>query len=113
MAAKNVVYIGCKLPHGIILEQPKNPKHKVEIQGLNKVSIIGAPYKVNEVDAEFWEQWVANNKEYGPFKSGAIFVAKTEPDLKAVAKELQKEKTGLEPLDPKSHGVKPDTDKDD
>ncbi len=107
MATKSIVYVGCRLPHGIILDHPLDASKKCTLQGLNKSTIIGATYKTNEVDAEFWDAWAAVNKEFKPLKSGAIFVAKSDADLKDIGKDLVKEKTGFEPMQPKSHGVEP------
>jgi hypothetical protein len=106
MAGK-IIYIGCKLPHGIILEHPIDTNKKIELTGLNKIKIIGSTHSVTEVDADFWEQWIAAHKEFGPLKSGAIFVAKTATDLDAVAKEFEKRKTGFEPMQQNANGVKP------
>ncbi|MFA7254388.1 MAG: hypothetical protein WC107_07635 [Patescibacteria group bacterium] len=106
-----IVVIGCKLPHGLVLEHPMDPNQKVVLNGKNKALIIGADYATTEVDADFMEQWVAVNKEFPAVKSGAIFVAKSVADVAAVARENADRKTGFEAMDPKSHGVKP-ADKD-
>ena len=106
-----IVVVGCKLPHGVILEHPMDPTKKVELAGKNKALIVGADYASTEVDADFWEQWAAVNKEFPAVNSGAIFVAKSAADIVAVARENADRKTGFEAMDPKSHGVKP-ADKD-
>ncbi len=106
-----IVIVGCKLPHGLILEHPMDPTVKVELAGKNKALILGADYASTEVDSDFWEQWAAVNKEFPAVKSGAIFVAKSSADVAAVARENADRKTGFEAMDPKSHGVKP-ADKD-
>lgn len=111
MALSQVV-VGCKLPNGIILEHPENPLKKVELDGLNKIKIIGSEYVTNSVDEEFWDAWFAKHADFPAVKSGAIFVAKNATEAKAVAKDLAKEKTGFEAMNPKSHGVKP-ADKDE
>ena len=110
MAAK-IVVVGCKLPHGITIEHPMDPTKTVELKGKNKSLIIGAEYATTEVDADFFEQWAAVNKEFPAVKSGAIFVAKNAAEVAAVASEFKDRKTGFEAMDPKSHGVKP-ADKD-
>ncbi len=110
MAAKTVV-VGCKLPHGITIEHPMDPTKRVELKGKNKYLIVGAEYATTEVDADFFEQWAAVNKEFPAVKSGAIFVAKNAAEVAAMAAEFKDRKTGFEPMDPKSHGVKP-ADKD-
>ena len=106
-----IVVVGCKLPHGIILEHPMQPEVKVELNGLNKTVIIGADHATTEVDADFFEQWAAVNKEFPAVKSGAIFVAKNLVEVQAIAKENKDRKTGFERMEQKALGVKP-ADKD-
>ena len=106
-----IVVVGCKLPHGITIEHPMDPAKTVELKGKNKALIVGADYATTEVDADFFEQWVAVNKEFPAVKSGAIFVAKSAAEAAAMAVDFKDRKTGFEAMDPKSHGVKP-ADKD-
>lgn len=101
------VYIGCRLPHGLILDHPLNPAHKVTIDGLNRARIIGATFATTEVDAEFWEAWKTANSGYAPLMSGALFEAKSAADVAAKAKEVEKEKTGFEAMPQDAEGVKP------
>jgi hypothetical protein len=107
MATSKTVIIGCKLPNGLVIEHPLDPTQKVELAGLNKALIIGAEYATTEVDGELWETFEALHKEFGPLKSGAIFVAKTRDDAKAKAKELSKEKTGFEKMPQEVGDLKP------
>lgn len=100
------VVIGCKLPHGLILDHPLDPSKKVEINGLNRSLIIGATYATTEVDGEFWEQWKTVHKDFPAIKSGAIFEAGNATEAAAVAKELEGEKTGFEPMEQNADGVK-------
>lgn len=102
MANEKTVRIGCKLPHGIVLELP-NAK-PVELNGLNRALIIGT-YGETEVDADFWAAWKLTNKDYPALKSGAIFEAKNRFELEAKAKELVDEKTGFEPMPQNADGV--------
>lgn len=111
-----IVVVGCKLPHGIIIQHPMDPTKKVELAGKNKALIVGADHASTEVDSDFWEQWLAVNKEFPAVKSGAIFVAKSVADAAAVAREFADRKTGFEPMrtdgkDERAGGVKP-ADKD-
>ena len=103
--AKNTVLIGCKLPNGIILQHPFNPRETVEINGLNKPTIIGATYVTTEVDADFWANWLAVHEDYAPIASGAIFVAKNAERLEAIAREQVSRKTGFEGMDQNAGGV--------
>lgn len=111
------VVVACKLPHGIVLEHPMNPANTVTLNGRNKSPIIGATYATTAVDADFWEQWLAVNKEFGAIKSGAIFVAKSDADASAMAAEFKDRRTGFEAMqtdgkDPRATGVKTASTKD-
>lgn len=111
-----IVVVGCKLPHGITIEHPMNPAKTVELKGKNKALIVGSDYATTEVDGDFFEQWLAVNKEFPAVKSGAIFVAKSAADVAAIAAEFKERKTGFEPMrtdgkDERASGVKKaDTD---
>lgn len=103
------VTIGCKLPHGLILQHPANPDRKVRLNGLKDSKIIGATFITTEIDAEFWAIWKKSYSDFQPLKTGAVFEASNQAEADAIGKELEGEKTGLEPLSPSAHGVKPVT----
>ena len=106
MATAKTVLIGCKLPHGLILDHPLDVSKKVELAGLNKAIIIGADCATTPVDGEFWETWKTVHKDHPALKSGAIFEAKTTEEVKAKAKERKEEKTGFEAMPQEAMGVK-------
>ena len=106
MATAKTVLIGCKLPHGLILDHPLDVSKKVELAGLNKAIIIGADCATTPVDGEFWETWKTVHKGHPAIKSGAIFEARTTEEVKAKAKELKEEKTGFEAMPQEAMGVK-------
>lgn len=106
-AAPAKVLVGCRLPHGLIIEHPTNPNQKVELKGLNRSRIIGAPYCTTEVDGELWQAWKMFNADFPAVKSGAIFEAKDAESLEAAAKEVENEKTGFEQMSQEAQGVKP------
>ena len=106
------VTIGCKLPHGIVLDHPLDPEKKVELKGKNGSMIVGAPYGTTEVDGEFWETWKTVHKDFPALRSGAIFEAANASELTAVAAELEDETTGFEPMAQNAQGVKPATEGD-
>jgi hypothetical protein len=108
--AKTVI-VGCKLPMGIILENPNDASKKVTLNGKNKALIVGADFATTEVDGEFFEAWLAVNSEFPALKSGAIFVARSIGEAQAVAKDFEGVETGLEPMrtdgkDSRARGVK-------
>ena len=113
MATAKTVLIGCKLPHGLILDHPLDVSKKVELAGLNKAIIIGADCATTPVDGEFWETWKTVHKDHPAIKSGAIFEARTTEEVKAKAKELKEEKTGFEAMPQEAMGVKVASNKDD
>jgi len=112
-----VIVVGCKLPHGITLEHPMNAAQKVELKGVNSTQIIGAEYATTEVDADFWAQWEAVNKEFPAVKAGSIFVAKNATEAAAIAEDFKDRKTGFERMrtdgkDERAAGVKTASTKD-
>lgn len=110
------VTVGCKLPHGLIMELI--PKHdgwnpppcgpRVTLNGANSVkrdSILRVTPRVLEygrtqVDKSFWEQWLVQHKNDDMVKKGFVFAEQKVSDFKAHAKEALPEKTGLEGLNP-------------
>jgi hypothetical protein len=117
MAKAKTILIGSKLPTGLILHHPLDPTIKVTIRGLNGAARgtngqpISVPYVLTEVDEEFWEAWKAAHDTprttFPPLKSGGLFEAKDEASAKSIAREFEKHKTGLEPLNHAEGGVKP------
>lgn len=105
--AKDMVVIGCRLPHGLILEDPADVTKTVTLKGSNASVIIGSTCGMTDIDAEFWGRWKAHHKDFPALKNGAIFEAKTHGEAKTVAKEVEKEKTGFEPMPQEAEGVKP------
>jgi hypothetical protein len=103
--AKEIVVIGCRLPHGIILHSPVDNTKTVAIKGLNSSELI-VPYVLTPVDANFWTVWEMANKDFAPLKSKALFVAKNKADADAMGDEFKKERTGLETINPNTHGIK-------
>jgi hypothetical protein len=115
------VLIGCKLPNGIILElmplpptvvkdqqlYPAPAGKRVELKGANslrthrrQVSMAVHPYAVTRVDKAFWDEWFERNKELEFIRKGLVFVAQTERDFNAIAKENAAKTTGMEALNP-------------
>lgn len=101
------VIIGCRLPHGVVLEHPKDASKRITLKGIHASNVIGATHGTTVVPADFWEAWKAANAEFKPFKSGAIFAASNQNEAEAKAKDLKGKKTGLEPMDQNAMGVKP------
>lgn len=121
--ATEQVLIGCKLPHGLIMEvvdpgmmtnaegrpiQGLHPKphsgKRVILKGANSLrtnpnAAQGVfPYAVTQVDKDLWDAWIARHKDEPMVKNGFVFVAKSEKDAQAMGKERATERTGLEAL---------------
>lgn len=102
----NTILIGCRLPHGLIIDHPTKPKASVELAGINKAVILNAEYATTEVDAEFWAAWKAANSEHPCLKNMAIFEARSQASAESVAKEAKGNKTGFEKMAQNADGVK-------
>lgn len=105
---KDIVVIGCRLPHGIVLHDPTDPKLTVTLAGLNKAQIIGGA-GLTQVPSDFWDKWNAVHSQEPVFpalESGAIYMAKSLGDAEAIAREYAKRKTGFEPMPQDGHGIK-------
>lgn len=110
--AKEQVLIGCKLPHGLIMEipdvgdllRPKPVGKRVILKGANSLRTNpnaaqgNFPYAVTLVDKDFWDAWLERHKDRPFITNRLVFVAKNEADAKAMGKELLGERTGMESL---------------
>ena len=102
--AKETVIIGCRLPNGLILHDPRNKSNVVKLAGTflpktdSGLYYPPSSYATTEVDAEFWAAWKAAYVGYGPVKTRAVFEARSEQEASAKAKEVSKERTGFEQM---------------
>jgi hypothetical protein len=113
----DTVIVGCKLANGYIMELIPKPNDgwnpppagpRVTLKGANSVP-SDSPIHVNPrilgygrtiVSREFWDRWLAANKDREVVANGFIFAEAKEADFKARAREGLPEKTGLEGLSP-------------
>lgn len=107
------IQIGCKLPNGLTLEHPLDPKQTVTLKSRytqlgsgENVSFVDGGHSETTVDADFWAAWKLTNAEFPAFKAGAIFEAKDSLSLASIAKEREKVITGFEGAQPAKNGVK-------
>ena len=107
------ITVGCRLPTGLILRlfgENMVEVGSVELKGQN-ADMNGALFikpthcGYTEVDKDFWDKWVAQNADFAPYASGAIFAEATESKARGAAKERVKEKTGLEGVSTDGNGV--------
>lgn len=90
------VQVGCKLPNGLIID---NEGHKVKLNGKNSSRLIGG-FGITEVDKAFFDKWMAKNKTAKFVSNGSIFAVDSASKVEGAAKEREKQKTGLEGLNP-------------
>ncbi len=110
-----MVQVGCRLPHGLVMElikpgpmrRPSPRGTRVTLKGANSVltgrdnfNPIVSSFGVTAVEKDFAEAWFKANEDADFIKSGAVFRVKTENDAKAAMREREKDTTGLEPLNP-------------
>ena len=99
------VTVGCRLPNGIIIDlynADGSLAKSVELKGAN--SDINGPIIIlnprmcgyTQVDEDFMNKWLDQNKDFAPLVSGAIFVEKTIAKAQDSAAALADEKTGFE-----------------
>lgn len=127
----DMVFVGCKLPHGLVLElTPKvDEKDFLKPQPAGKrVTLSGAcslfnrrtvkvpsqyDFAVTPVEKSFWEAWIKDHRDMECVKNGMVFVT----DKAATAAEMAKERAGsttigIEPLsgqdDPRNKHRAPD-----
>ena len=122
------VWIGCKLPRGLILRlcnpviidrptfgggvkptkvfMPDPERGTVRLKGyavpFGKVpnfTIIG-DFALTEVNRDWWNEWKSQNPGFDMLKNGLIFEHGEKGSVEAYADEHAKLKCGLEPLDP-------------
>lgn len=124
----DVVIVGCKLPTGYLAELIPPPREaregsvtrpapagvRIKFNGANTVPsdslIVVNPrvlgYGRTAVPREFWEKWLAANKDREIVKNGFIFAESREADFRAHVKEGLPEKTGLEGLTPEGNDAR-------
>jgi hypothetical protein len=122
----DVVMVGCKLPHGLILEVPEPGSMEqidpssgkvLRIQGRKPAPVgqryilkgansmrtrSGAqgqfPYAITPVPRAFWERWLARYKDADFVTKGFVFAEDSMKDAQASAKEKLPEMTGMEAM---------------
>lgn len=123
--ANETVTIGCKLPHGLVLEmiepgQGRNPApggERHELKGANSrrapnTNPLHLPFATTVLPRAFWEAWKKRNADLAYMKNGSIFevgangrAVEQAANVRAAGKERALETTGFEPIDPlKKHG---------
>lgn len=63
-------------------------------------SIVAGYALTPNVDAEFFAEWLKQNKDHDAVKANLIFAYDKPADVEACAKEHEAQRSGLEPIDP-------------
>jgi hypothetical protein len=117
------VTVACKLPNGLILRvfdmieksespvgaAPRTVREAASRAGSVTLKGCAAPYGTPKllhggyalthgVDADFFEAWMAQNKEHPAVKAGLIFAHAKSDMAQGKAKEQAEIRSGLEPL---------------
>ncbi len=132
MAAETVI-VACKLPAGIVLQNCVMEETNEVVQGgsrtirrarrveptytlngnalsIDQVMSGNAPLIVDGfaltsgIPKDFWDKWAEDNKHAEYVARGFIKAFATEGDARKYARSMEKERTGLEPLDPAAPG---------
>lgn len=125
----DTVYVGCKMPNGIILQNFKMEKVREAVPGGYKDTPMARRlpemYKLNGtsltvqqrngdigytivhgaaitggVPRAFWEQWRDANARSELVQNNIVFAHKEEASVRRMAADYEEQMTGLEPLDP-------------
>ena len=124
-----MVTVGCKLPHGLLIQLQKpetisrpvmggGMKDVVEYQRTGElVKIHGYAHRrdkapaavlaspncaLTQVDADFFNEWLSQNRDMPAVKNGFIFARGKQDDARSEARSLDKHMNGLEPFDPEN-----------
>ncbi len=110
-----IVMVACKLPHGLKITlnektesdegKPiwKPTENSVTLAGRNASQIIGG-YGLTPVNADFWDAWLAQNKNFKALKAGMIFAEPRKDRAMSRAADQKALPTGSEPIDPDKPG---------
>jgi len=132
---RDAVYVGCKLPNGLILQNFVMEEVREAVPGgfkdspmarrlpesyrLNGTSLthdqrqngdVGYPIVhqcaiTGGIPREFWEKWQEANARSELVRNNIVFAHKEEASVRRMAAEFAGQKTGLEPLDPDPEAI--------
>lgn len=106
-----MIWVGCKLPNGLICELGSRDDENyraVRLNGANDTRVIGG-YGLTQVSEAFWNAWVKKHARLDFVKKALVFVEGDRESAEAHAAETAEVKTGLEPLDPLKKITNPET----
>lgn len=105
--APSFLTIGCKLPHGLIIEARNNEGEMVRItlKGANDARIVGGYGITENVSADLWKAWLKKNAKFPAVLNGSVFVHNDLKSAESIAKERRDVSTGFERIDPVKNGM--------
>lgn len=109
-ASDKTVTVGCKLPHGLILELKNNDGDPVRytLKGANSSRIVGGHGLTEGIDAEFMSQWFKRHARHPAVVNNMIFLHSNPKAAASIAKERRDLVTGFEAIDPLKKGMMED-----
>lgn len=105
--AAQYVTIGCKLPHGLIIEARGSDGDIVRhtLNGANAARIVGGYGITENVSADLWKAFLKKNAKMAAVVNGQIFVHSDLKSVESEAKNRRNIETGFEPIDPVKTGM--------
>lgn len=114
--SSKTIAVGCKLPHGLIMQLDRLIEDKatdgavvrkyvpvgeeVRLNGANTSNVIGGYGITENVDADFFDKWLAQKMEHAFIREGLVFAMPTVSGVQDRAREQAAVKSGFEPLNP-------------
>jgi hypothetical protein len=117
MSTETVV-VGCKLPNGLFMELGKVGTDSYQRHRLNgsnaqgALVVPGTNYGVTTIPKDFMDAWMKKHQWLPAVRKQLIFVVGDMASAQAQAMDNQKERTGLEPLNPEKPPEGIEVDKD-
>ncbi len=97
--SSRAVVVSCKVPNGLFLDVVnKSIQQRVAVRGSNHADAVGGFGITENVDADHWEQWLAENKQTDVVKNGFIFASGKVNSARDEATDKAELTNDLEPL---------------
>lgn len=94
VAGNNVKMVKIARPHG----EPVLIKGNATPHGIQK-PLVGGYMLTPNVDKDFFEEWMRQNKDHDAVKNGLIFAHEKRDSIEGIAEENAEKTSGMEPLD--------------
>lgn len=97
------ITVGCKLPHGLILEHGGKT---ITLKGWHSSRVAGGYGLTEGVDKDVFEAWLKAHADLPMVKRGLVFAQERAHSAEACAREREKVRSGLEGLNRDKPGAK-------